>query len=222
MTPSYKFLVTYFKSIFGMTTFTLLPKWYPVYAFPILIGTILLAFLFGKAIAWWDNFRVRRARARDNFSDEEAPYGTPAPRPLGPSRNPSRRNPSTRRAPTVVSEKLWEEDRTDRRQSSRQYNQRIKFVHKPSVILKPPVRKASERERNRYNMPTNHATYAKRSNSSRRIPIAERAEDTEIHNTTDQQPRGRQGPSSTVYRAKGGPSAPPPPPPSPIPLFRPL
>jgi hypothetical protein len=205
-----------------MTTFTLLPKWYPVYAFPILVGTILLAFLLGKAIAWWDNFRVRRARARDNFSDEEAPYGTLAPRPLGPSRKPSRRNPSTRRALSAISEKFWEEDRTDRRQSGRQYNQRGKFVHRqPPVIHKPPVRIASERERDRYNTPTNHATYVKRSNSPRGIPIGKRAEDIEIHNTTNQQPRGRQGLSSTVYRAKGGPSAPPPPPPSPIPLFRP-
>lgn len=156
-----------------MTTFTLLPKWYPVYAFPILIGTILLAFLFGKVIAWWDNFRARRARARDNFSDEEAPYGTPAPWPLGSSRKPSRRDTSTRRAPTVISEKLWEENRTDRRQSGRQYTQRGKFENRqPPMPLKPSVRIASKREQNRHNMPTNHTTYV------------------EIHNTTDQQPRG--------------------------------
>lgn len=206
-----------------MTTFTLLPKWYPVYAFPILIGTILLAFLFGKVIAWWDNFRARRARARDNFSDEEAPYRTPAPWPPGPSRKPSRRDPYTRRAPTVIKERLWEETKTDRHQSSRQYNQRGKFVQRqPPMPPKPPVRTASERERNRNNTPTNHTTYVKRSNSLRGIPIANRVKEIEIHNTTDQQPRGRQALSSTVCRAKGGPSAPPPPPPGPMPMFQPF
>lgn len=54
-----------------MTNFTILPKWYPIYAFPILFGTIILTIHFGKGITWWDKFRVHIARARESLPDEE-------------------------------------------------------------------------------------------------------------------------------------------------------
>jgi len=39
----------------------------------ILIGTVVLAFLFGIATTWWENYRVAKALASNSSFDEESP-----------------------------------------------------------------------------------------------------------------------------------------------------
>jgi hypothetical protein len=53
------------QSIFGMTQFTISPRWYPAYALPMLVMTIVAAILMPSLVSRWDLWkRSRRLASR--------------------------------------------------------------------------------------------------------------------------------------------------------------
>lgn len=51
-----------------MTEFSVSPRWYPAYAFPILLGTVIAAVLMPRVITVWERFQSSTSR------DNSPPY----------------------------------------------------------------------------------------------------------------------------------------------------
>jgi len=74
----------------------------------ILIGTVVLAFLFGIATTWWENYRVAKALASNSSFDEESPILRSRPPHTGALRyNSSRRKCFARPVTTVIEGQMW-------------------------------------------------------------------------------------------------------------------
>jgi hypothetical protein len=199
------------QSIFGITTFTIQPKWYLVYAFPILIGTITLAFVFGRIITWWDNFRASRARTREDYPDEERGYELlllNLGRPRGRRQRSSHRlYPPTNNEKAALVTPLQVHTKSTRRRSSREYATRgVNTSRVPSGVIERPDLEISERRDPRE--PT-FSTHNKRSSLPGDIPTTTRDEGLPIPEDVPM-PRGRPSPSMDTHISRGL---------APVPLF---
>ncbi|KAH7383052.1 hypothetical protein BKA64DRAFT_175457 [Cadophora sp. MPI-SDFR-AT-0126] len=63
--------LSFVTGVFGMTKFTISPRWYPVYALPMLVLTTLAAIVMPRIVSACDHRRMSR---RSRQSEVEAPY----------------------------------------------------------------------------------------------------------------------------------------------------
>ncbi|KAH0543041.1 hypothetical protein FGG08_002649 [Glutinoglossum americanum] len=85
--------LSFVAGIFGMTKFTVLPKWYPVYAIPMVVATILIVVLLGKGLSWIEKRRTMRPSLRPRGADDDEEAGIPL--------NGHRPSPSPGRPPSL-------------------------------------------------------------------------------------------------------------------------
>lgn len=124
------------------------PAVYPRYAFPVLLGTIVLGFTSGKVISWCEKRWARGARALEAKLLDEESSGSYSVQPQK-EHHQRQRSQSRRRPPTAstVNDKLWEAGLPDPRRVSDSQWKIINGIPAPS--LQPPIRIASESERGR-------------------------------------------------------------------------
>ncbi|KAI9771035.1 MAG: hypothetical protein M1839_002971 [Geoglossum umbratile] len=96
--------LTFMSGIFGMTQFTIRAKWYPAFAFPLLVVTAIIAFLVGKGLSWKERFRIARVRFHNASAggDEETGTLPHANRPPPPDSPPPSQSKSRKRPPVIV------------------------------------------------------------------------------------------------------------------------
>ncbi|KAL5317872.1 hypothetical protein ACEPPN_014972 [Leptodophora sp. 'Broadleaf-Isolate-01'] len=135
-------------AVFGMNNTGLQPAVYPRYAFPVLLGTIVLGFTSGKVISWCEKRWARGARALEAKLLDEESSGSYSVQPQK-EHHQRQRSQSRRRPPTAstVNDKLWEAGLPDPRRVSDSQWKIINGIPAPS--LQPPIRIASESERGR-------------------------------------------------------------------------
>ncbi|KAH7409013.1 hypothetical protein BKA64DRAFT_385868 [Cadophora sp. MPI-SDFR-AT-0126] len=129
-------------AIFGMNNTTLKPESYGYYAMLALLGTIFVAFSFGKVFSWCEGYYARKARAKEaRVLDEESSGSYSVP--LKDHHNQRQRSKNCphhpERSTSIIAEKLWPNPRG--RDSGIQWKQRNGI---PAAALQTPAPVTSE------------------------------------------------------------------------------